>query len=620
MNSSRTNRRPRLTVPAAALALLSLLAGGSSAQSHYGMSEEGRLGWNGTVLNNLSGDFDSDMSGSAFFFTFTSSGTSPFGSGLNVFLSSGSFLYFSSGSSGFFFFLAGDSDFEVEDYYERWSAHVILGPDRWSLRADGRISRNGKKFAQLPSYFLAPDWIALDVVDDVSYALRRDGVLTTGEAVSVKFFQALSFFTSVAGWQGAGAAMRADGALFTPQDTLLPLLQFHGGLGQAGTTDGETLDTVWVDTVVHPETGDLYALRRDGVVMRGVITPESAFTEEVARLPPSFYEAGEVISLRRLTYPSPGSYADIEILASGDWVVLRGDGVVFAGSSPLAPGNVSPGSVEVLVDYDGGNVFDTIFCDLAVNGDHFQAIRYDGKIFRDFTPEKFLNMPGEGYTDTFFVDEAPNLDAFKNNVPSVSRYRTTLLAGDPATTVIPVLPVDIDKAADELVVSVISELPEGVSWDPVARAFSVAPQAEPGRFKLRVSVDDGVTPKPKRFKFPVRVRPLDLNTKRNRKPTAGKIGGTLALVGIETVLPLIPIDRDGDSVTITPILDQGLFALPGSNASYDDSTRELRWLPELEHVGKQFARFWLDDGTVKRKFRVKLKVKAPLLGLLPADG
>ena len=84
MKPSQPSRRPRSMLALATLALLAVFAATSRAQSHYGMSEEGRLGWNGTVLNNLSGDFDVDMSGSAYFFTFTSSGTTSFGSGLNV--------------------------------------------------------------------------------------------------------------------------------------------------------------------------------------------------------------------------------------------------------------------------------------------------------------------------------------------------------------------------------------------------------------------------------------------------------------------------------------------------------------------------------------------------------
>ena len=66
----------------------------------------------------------------------------------------------------------------------------------------------------------------------------------------------------------------------------------------------------------------------------------------------------------------PGAHqiaiADIEILESGDWIVLRGDGTVYSGSSPMAPGNVPPGTVETLVDFKGGNDFDTLSAGLQV--------------------------------------------------------------------------------------------------------------------------------------------------------------------------------------------------------------------------------------------------------------
>ncbi len=624
-----TLRPTRRLVPArAALALALLLppmAAPLAAQSYYGMSEEGRLGWNGTILNDLAGHFSADMSGSAFFFVFTGSGIQPFGSGLTIVLNSGSFFFFSNSgvsgasSGGFFFFLSSNSDFEASDYYDRWADHVVEGPDRWSLRADGRISKNGKKQSVLFTSLLLPDWLSLDVVDGLTYALRRDGLLATGASDVVKFTQDNSFFTTVVSWFGAGTALRADGALFTRLDPQFPLLYFTGGPGLSGSFDGETIDTVWVKMTVHPDTGDIYALRRDGVVMRGVSTPIGAFSEELARLPPPVAEAGDSITLRRLTYPSLSSYADIEILGSGDWAVLRGDGSVYSGSSPFAPGELLPGQVVMLAKYDGGTSFDTVFCDLAVSGEHMQAVRRDGGIFRDLEPKQYLTMPGEGYNRTFMVEDAPNLDDFRNDRPTLQRYRTTVVTGAAEPTTIPVLAVDIDKAVEELVVTQLGDLPAGVAWDQATRSFSVAPQADPGSFTLRVSVDDGVTKAPRRFKLPVKVRRADTNTTRNRKPTVAKVSNARALVGIETVLPLIPADRDGDSVTITPVLDKGIFALPGSNASYDDATRELRWTPELENVGKRSAHFQVSDGTATRKYRVRLLVKAPLIGLLPDE-
>ena len=129
--------------------------------------------------------------------------------------------------------------------------------------------------------------------------------------------------------------------------------------------------------------------------------------------------------------------------------------------------------------------------------------------------------------------------------------------------------------------------------DALIHAYRNSASLELNRAVLR-GVDEGV-----------------VQARANRKPQVSKLKGVRLLVGLEGEVPLVVSDRDGDAVSVNPDFTKGLFATV-PEASFDQATNTLRWTPALNDVGKHTAYFFVSDGTVARKYRLKLQVKAPL--------
>ena len=296
-----------------ALAACTLLLAGvpARAQDAYGFTEERAQRWNGTVLDQLPGNWSTSSGDSVFFFSFKT-GT----------LSSGGLVIVWIDDDG-------------SSFRERWVDHQVVGADRWSLRGDGRLHKDGRRAAQLLTSSASQDWVALDVAAGRVHALRRDGVQTSDLDVSaagtVKLPDGGSFFMDVVGVAGTAASLRADGALFVRGQPGTPLFFFAGGENPQGDDDGESLDTLWHRLAVHPATSEVWALRRDGVVQRAPLVA-GATPVEVVRLPgqPS---TGD-ITLRRLTYPSFGDWVVLAFAPDGSWAALRGDGSVRGPAAP----------------------------------------------------------------------------------------------------------------------------------------------------------------------------------------------------------------------------------------------------------------------------------------------
>ena len=602
------NRLPtRLaTLPLCALLGVALLLPAAAGQSLYGMSEESSCYWNGTILDNLAGHFEIDGGDSFYFVVWNSGGFDPLTTGgLTIF-------YSTSGGSGI---------------YERYVDFAVSGEDRYTLRFDGRLFRNGLKILELFSLIGSPGWIALDVDGEQVVSLRRDGVLTTlvdtggfdpaGFVDTVALERGASFFTDVAVDGGVAVALRADGMVFLGGDTDTPVLRFIGGpgvngppLGEEGEEldpDGASIDTSWMELAFDAETGLAYGLRRDGVVSTGFIdTPplpggQPAPGTEIARLPPpNFVSTSTAVTLLRVAYPATQEYGAIELTDDGQWVALRGNGEVYDEDTWF--------SEIPLVDYAGGGSFEQVFTDLELNGGRTLAIRRDGKVFLDLDPTAVADFPGDGFIGAGLSFDPPNLDAITNSKPKVATYKMTLLEGQPVT--IPTLASDTDLAAEDLEIEPVLPLPEGVTWDEPTRTFSVDDSQTKGGRALKFTVFDGFGKKPKTFKHKVKVVPPDSAVK-NRKPSISSVKNARLLVGFTTDLPLFVSDRDGDEVTVNPNFTKGLFAeVP--EASFDQDTNTLTWTPALNDVGKHDAFFFVTDGIATKKYRLKLQVKAPL--------
>lgn len=555
-------------------------------QSVYGLRSEGHISWNGTLLDALPGDFDDDH-GSLFVFAFSSGFTAPTAGG---------------------FFLFTTFGLSSDDFDDRWTDLVIVGADRWVLRADGRLEFDGKKHASLSHAWWTADWVALDADAARVAALRRDGRVTrlsTGppSGVTVDLPRDGSFFTDVRLVGAETFALRADGAVFALSEPAAPRVAFVGGDGPSGHADGGAVDSSWTTLGVDALGAAFVALRRDGLVhaapIAGLETGESPTV--LATLPPPDANPFHDVTLAQLVYGDVDEYVDLAVLdagarlpGAGDWLALRGDGSIFTTGGAL------------LVDHDGGGPF----CDLTTLGERFAVLDSTGRVFLDAAPGPVFDLPQTGYLRAALSDDEPDVSAAKNGRPRVARYRAKLVEGQAAE--IPVIATDTNAPSDALVVEPLLPLPDGVTYDAGARVFSVDGTQPTGGFPLRVRVDDGVG-KPRKATLRVQVAPLD-ESPTNRKPQAARIGRARALVGAELALPLIVSDRDGDEVTVTPDDDKGLFA--DTDATFDADTLTLRWTPTPADVGRTKAVFVLDDGTAQRKIRIALNVKQPL----PAGG
>lgn len=568
---------------AAAVALTAgCLASDLAAQDVYGLRQEGRISWNGTLLDKLPGDFDDDH-GFSFVFVFSSG--------------------FPSASFGGFFFVTS-TGLSSDDFDDRWTDSLVVGSDRWSLRADGRLERNGVGFASLSHAWFTADWTALDVADGRVHAVRRDGRTSRastagGTLLTLDVARDDSFFTDVLGADGDTFVLRADGAVFSFGDPDEPRVVFDGGPGPSGFPDGEAADSTWTELTFDPATDRLLALRRDGLVFAAPIEGLQGLEEptELARLPAPDGSAFVDVYLEQLVFPRLDEYADLVVLdegggfpGAGDWLALRGDGTIFTTGG------------AALVDHAG----DGAFSDLATLGPHFATIDRQGQVFVDAEPEPRFNLPKTGYTRTALAFDPPDVTAAKNGRPVVTRYKVTLVEGQ--TAEIPVLATDTNLSSDALLVEAVEPLPAGVTFDADQRVFVVDGTQPKGGAALRVRVDDGVA-KPRTTRLRLRVVPPDTAPK-NRRPVVARVGTVRALVGAELELPLIVSDRDGDVVTLTPDTTKGLFAV--TDATFDAATNTLRWTPTFDDIGRSTARFTVTDGTVERRLRVKLQVKTPL--------
>ncbi len=597
-----------------ALLALALLLPCAAAQSLYGQSEESECFWNGTLLDNLPGHFEIDSGGSYFFVVWNSGGFDP--------LTTGGLTIFYSSSSG-------------DGVYQRYVDFAAVGEDRYTLRFDGKLFRNGAKLVELFSLYGSPGWIALDVYDLTAVALRRDGVLSTfidsgdpdlgGVLDTVKLDRGDSFFSDVAGdvvgnppgGAGIAVALRADGAVFLGSDPDTPVLRFVGGPGVNGPpldeegqeleADGSSIDTCWMALAFDAESGLAYGLRRDGVVAAGFIdSPPLPGGEPdpgavIARLPPpTLVSASAPITLLRVAYPAIQEYGAITLTDDGRWMALRGSGTVYDEDGWFTE--------TPLVDYAGGGSFTEVFTDLQWNEGRLMAIRRDGAVFLDLDADEVANFPGDGFIGAGITFDPPNLDAITNSKPRVATYKATLLEGQAAT--IPTLASDTDMPTAELVIEPVEPLPAGVGWDDATRSFSVDDQQLKGGLALKFTVFDGVGKQAKRYRHKLKVVPPDVSPK-NRAPSVSSIKKARLLVGLDTEIPLLVADRDGDQVSINPDFTKGLFAAV-PEVEFDQGTNTLSWTPQLQDVGKHTAFFFVTDGVASKPYKLKLQVKAPL--------
>lgn len=497
------------------------------------------------------------------------------------------------------------SDTEDPSGMDRWDAMQVLGADRFVMRVDGRLERNGETLNNFPVPFSTFPlyWVALDVTDEGVFALRTDGMLARDGVLEGPSPDGNTFFFDLAETGGEVFTLRFDGAVFVDAGDD-PVFQLRGSPPVdpkavdpvIPENDGALLGNRWVRIVRDPTDATLVAMREDGVLFR--LDPADGDTEE----PPNGTE------LVRFPAHIPGQhasgrYTDLEVGVDGQLHVLRGNGEVYTGADDENP----------QVDYPPNKTSTTQrFRDLAVMGEKTWVLRGDGRIFLGDDLEELVNIPKTSHFALAISDVAPNFDEFKDQRPQLSRYR--VLAVEGADLEIPVLVTDIDEPDNAgLVLSFVpgKKTPEGMSFDPETAMVSWSDVGPKGRYSFRVDVFETDTGKTRKGRFSVKVYAPDENPEKNKAPLRGKVTRLQALVGKELVVPIFVDDRDpADVLTVTPFKpEKGPFSF---GATFDGGTNTVLWTPTFKDLGKHSISLLVSDGTKARKIKLRVTVVNPL--------
>ena len=536
---------PTSTLLRLALLVLAVTALPAAARGQgflYALSEKGKLTVNGTLFDSLSSKYDPE-------------------------------------------------DVEDQNAEQRWVEVVVRGSDRYALRADGRVSLNGVNLYKLNDD--PATWVDLTVTDNGDvWAVRQGGrVSLNGE--NAADITANNHTLTATTTDGTDVYhLRTDGAVY--RNTVeTKLFAFEAG-NFDGEGEGDHPGTTWVDIQVDPLDGMVYALRRDGSIVRGDPSARGGGGDPdtgviVAKLP-----IGDNIT-------SSSQYQALSFGPDGRWWVVRGSGRVFNEDDLINDVIDLPG--------DPDNDTDALYTDIVATADDFVAVRRDGHLY-DIAGVSIVNLTGDRYGFLAVSLDAPDLTNFKNAKPKVARFQVKAITGD--DLVLPILATDTDKATEDLIVTVDPEsLPEGVVYDAEARTFTWTGVGPAGKYSIPFEVDDGIA-KPVKVKFSIKVSDPDTSDTKNRPPRPTKIKKTQALSSFELVLPIFVVDPDGDMLTVTVDETQPPFTL---GAVFDPEALTITWTPAAEDVGKYTLKFQATDGTKTKGFKVKMTVANSILAL-----
>jgi hypothetical protein len=475
-----------------------------------------------------------------------------------------------------------------ENGQEAWWDLEALGADRYAMRIDGRVAKNGQQIYKLPFVLFpnAPQWLDMSLTADTLWVLRSDGLLTADGGEVVNYPEGLYFFDAVLGDGTDVYALRTDGTVFRGTSTD-PLIKFTGGPGIGGALDGQGADTQWFAMAIDPVTGELLAARRDGVLWK-------QDPDEDGDLPLEGVKITDQLPFPTVTpIFENDAYWALAIDADGVWHILRGNGQVFTSASVIDP----------LIDLPAGNVEDPdgIYRDLRLTDDGFFALRSDGSVF-DENGTKLFEMANANYRHLALTDTPPDLTNFKNPKPVQAIYKTRAIENVPVT--VPILASDIEKLPADLIVTAPDPLPAGAAWDDVTRTLSWPTPGPAGTYKFITTVDDGVND-PRTFKHSIKVQAADVDALKNKPPIPTKISPVQALVDHEISFQVFAVDPDGDPLTFTVNTAKPPF---DSGATFDDVTNTFTWTPTFDDIGKVIATFKVSDGLKTVPLAVTIKV------------
>jgi hypothetical protein len=503
-----------------------------------------------------------------------------------------------------------------EDEFEQWVSLDVSGPDRYALRLDGRVQKNGKKLYQ---FLMGSDgvsifvWRGFDATPNGVHALRQEGLLNSNGEEIITYPRDVFVFTQLAAAteldEDTVFALRSDGTVFSGL-TDEPVAKFTATSSPTPTNpaDGAFFTSVWIDAAIDEVNGDLMVLRTDGKLWR---IPVADIAPADGDDPPGGTEVVE-LPFPPLDLPPGPLPQDLYVgfsVANGDWRVLRADGAVFTDASAEEP----------LVDYAGSGTQEEDFFGVAAHGDDTYAVRDDGLVFKnEDADDPILNLPGGDFLAITIGTEPPDLTNFKNPQPKASPYAATVVEGNPLS--VPIVVSDIEKLSDELIVTVNPDvpLPAGVTFQEVddglghiTRTLEWDGSGPVGTYVSKLLVDDGVN-KPKKFAIKIKVLAADVDTLKNKPPKPTKVKPVQALVGFETRLLIMATDLDGDELVFSVNEEKYPFNEEGG-ATFDPVTREFVWTPTFDHIGKAKPKFFVSDGVKTKSVTISINVKNPLI-------
>ena len=520
---------------------------------------------------------------------------------------------------------------------ERYQDLAVAGADRWLLRVDGRVQKNGTKLHELPFELFgnAPFWFRMhvDALGTV-YAVRTDGMtVCNGQVLAT--FEGVPFvdLTSVpAGTEGAQPdvfVLRVDGSIFRPDSPTSPGLKLEFDRDpDHPEPDGADITTQWLHLVYDEVTQRLFAMRADGVVMSLDPADFAPVTES-----PGDGAAGLSNGLLQAVLPfnftANNIYTDFEMSpaevvppgaaqgsASEVWYALRTDGKVFSSTLP-SPTPELEETWDWIVDLPGDGVSQSPYVDMsALAGEgEFWSMQFNGSVYQATNTDELFDVKSGSLSRIAVSHESPDGVKFKNHLPTAAIYKTKLVAGQAAD--IPVLLADTDKATEDLVVTFRadkSKLPEGVEpadlYDDAIRTITFPGAPAKASFKFVIEVDDGSGKPPKRFSYPIKVLPADETVEKNKTPIGTSIKTLVAFTDQTLVFPLVVTDLDGDALSVEPVDLKGDDIFDEQfGAEFDAETNTVSWTPAFEHLGKHVAVFLItDDGDPSRSRKLKLKI------------
>ncbi|MDG2149183.1 MAG: hypothetical protein P8N09_06645 [Planctomycetota bacterium] len=474
---------------------------------------------------------------------------------------------------------------------ERWTDLAVSGSDRFELRLDGRIEKNGALFRQLPFFVADFSWSNLELDGDAVHALRTDGLLALDSGVTIQYDREIYQFYDTAVLDGRVYVLRGDGTVFVDDQTD-PAVKFTGKKNKLDTEEGKGAfgASIWQRLVTDPALGVLVALRGDGQLQSWGPGQPSPFVLESLPFP------------KKSEKVRPGHrYIDLEIASSGQRYVLRRDGKVY---------NTTVTDVE-LVDYPGKTKTARRgegYVDLALLEGEFMAIRWDGRFYRGLSTDLVVDLEGKRYVRLGTSTSAPDMTNFANSDPVAAVYSAKAVEGLPLS--IPLVINDVDRAADELiVVADLSGLPLDATYDEGTRTVNWANPGPKGKYSFQISVDDGFGSSPSFFTYKIDVKPAETGGKV-RAPWVSSISPIQVLVGRPYVLPILAVTRDGSRPDVSPKLNKGAFAL---GATYDEALNALVWTAAFEDVGKTTASFQISNENKSKSLSIKINVVNPLI-------